>query len=131
MAEQRETNGATIASTKASSHKHVVAALGRIGSIKAKMGDDQGSLEAYLSLIKQVDEESPLASHIEKAKAHIKCATIFRKREKQEDRDTAVTHLRESLRMYKALHPPNHKDTIAISTTLKQWLAEDRAAAGK
>jgi len=122
----REVNGAVLASTKHSSHKHVVAALGRIGSIKVKLGDQEGALEAYMYLIDQVTDESPIASHIEKAKAHIKCATILRKRETKNDKESAVTHLKEALRMYKALYAPDHKDTVAISTTLKQWLAEDK-----
>ena len=69
--------------------------------------------------------------HIEKAKAHIKCATIFRKRGGAENHATAVSHLREALRMYKALYDPGHKDTTAIATTLKQWLAEDKAMGAK
>jgi hypothetical protein len=70
---------AKIREAKGSSHKHLVAALGRIGSIKMKRGDHD--LEAYLMLVDEVDDDSPLTSHIEKAKAHIKCATIFRKRD--------------------------------------------------
>jgi len=83
-------------------------------------------LEAYMMLIKEVEDDSPLTSHVEKAKAHIKCATIYRKRGGEENHDTAVTHLKEALRMYKALYDPKHKDTIAIATTLKQWQAEDK-----
>jgi tetratricopeptide (TPR) repeat protein len=132
MARIREMNGSRdTASTKGSSHKHLVAALGRIGSIKMKKGDHEGSLQAYLMLIKEVDDDSPLTSHVEKAKAHIKCATIFRKRGGEENHATAVTHLKEALRMYKALYDPGHKDTTAIATTLKQWQAEDKAAGVK
>ncbi|MEE4292273.1 MAG: hypothetical protein V2J13_11055, partial [Cycloclasticus sp.] len=122
----REINASVLASTKHSAHKHVVAALGRIGSIKVKLGDQEGALEAYMYLIDQVSDDSPIASHIEKAKAHIKCATLFRKRETAEDHETAVLHLKDALRMYKALYAADHKDTLAISTTLKQWLAEDK-----
>ena len=129
MARIREATGSREPSpTKGSSHKHLVAALGRIGSIKVKKGDHKGALEAYMMLIKEVDDDSPLTSHVEKAKAHIKCATIYRKRGGEENHATAVTHLREALRMYKALYDPKHKDTIAIATTLKQWLAEDKAS---
>jgi tetratricopeptide (TPR) repeat protein len=132
MARIREINGSREPSaTKGSSHKHMVAALGRIGSIKMKKGDHEGALEAYMMLIDEVGDESPLTSHVEKAKAHIKCATIFRKRGGDENHATAVTHLREALRMYKALYDPGHKDTTAIAATLKQWLAEDKAAASK
>lgn len=132
MARIREINGSREpSSTKGSSHKHLVAALGRIGSIKMKKGDHDGSLEAYMMLIEEVDDDSPLTSHVEKAKAHIKCATIFRKRGGDENHATAVTHLREALRMYKALYDPGHKDTTAIATTLKQWLAEDKAPSSK
>jgi tetratricopeptide (TPR) repeat protein len=132
MARIREMNGSREpSSTKSSSHKHLVAALGRIGSIKMKKCDNEGSLEAYMMLIDEVDDDSPLTSHVEKAKAHIKCATIYRKRGGEENHTTAATHLREALRMYKALYDPGHKDTAAIATTLKQWLAEDKAASSK
>lgn len=126
MEEIRERNGS--ATPIGSSHKHLVAALGRIGSLKMKLGDNEGALEAYLSLVEQVDDDSPLASHIEEAKAHIKCATIFRQRENPKDHETAVSHLREALRMYKALYGPDHKDSVAIATSLKQWLAEDKTS---
>ena len=128
MARIREATGSREPSpTKGSSHKHLIAALGRIGSIKVKKGDQTGALEAYMMLIKEVQDDSPLTSHVEKAKAHIKCATIYRKRGGEENHATAVTHLKEALRMYKALYDPKHKDTFAIATTLKQWLAEDKA----
>ena len=111
---------------KTSSHKHIVAALGRIGSLKLKMGDEEGALEAYLALIDQVNDDSPIASHTEKAKAHIKVATIFRSRgDEEEEKEQALAHLREALRMYKALYGAKHKDTVAIATSLKQWLSED------
>lgn len=126
MEKIREINGSVLTAAKHSSHKHVIAALGRIGSLKVKQGDQEGALEAYLYLIDQVDDDSPIASHIEKAKAHIKCATMFRKREGAENQETAVSHLKEAHRMYKALYAPGHKDTIAIQTTIKQWLAEDK-----
>jgi tetratricopeptide (TPR) repeat protein len=73
MARIREMNGSREpSSSKGSSHKHLVAALGRIGSIKMKKGDQDGSLEAYMMLIEEVNDDSPLTSHVEKAKAHIK-----------------------------------------------------------
>jgi len=122
--EIRERKGS--AAPAGSSHKHLIAALGRIGSLKMKLGDNDGALEAYQALIEQVDEESPLASHVEEAKAHIKCATIFRQREDPKHHETAVVHLKEALRMYKALYGSDHKDTVAISTSLKQWLVEDK-----
>ncbi|GKY97404.1 hypothetical protein MPSEU_000698900 [Mayamaea pseudoterrestris] len=113
-----------------SSHKHLVAALGRIGSLKLKLGDNDGALDAYEALIDEVDEDSPLASHVEQAKAHIKCATIYRGRDDAEMHEKAVKHLREALRMYKALYGQDHKDTVAIQTSLKQWLAEDKHGHG-
>ncbi|GAX11007.1 hypothetical protein FisN_2Lh536 [Fistulifera solaris] len=126
MEKIREINGSVLTAAKHSSHKHVIAALGRIGSLKIKLGDQEGALEAYLYLIDQVDDDSPIASHIEKAKAHIKCATMFRKREGAENQETAISHLKEAHRMYKALYASGHKDTVAIQTTIKQWLAEDK-----
>jgi tetratricopeptide (TPR) repeat protein len=126
MDEIRESDCVIDVTAKHSSHKHLVAALGRIGSLKLKLGDNEGALEAYLSLIEQVDEDSPIASYTEQAKAHIKCATIFRQRNGEKNRDESISHLKEALRMYKALYGNEHKDTTAISTSLKQWLAEDK-----
>lgn len=123
----REASGVIDESHKHASHKHLVAALGRIGSLKLKLGDDEGALEAYMSLLEVVDDDSPLTSHTEKAKANIKCATIFRQREGEENQEKSVAHLRDALRMYKALYGPDHKDTNAITTSLKTWLAEDKA----
>ncbi|CAB9499668.1 tetratricopeptide repeat domain [Seminavis robusta] len=113
-------------SGKSSSHKHMVAALGRIGSIKLKLGDEDGALDAYLHLLEEVSEDSPLPSHTEKAKAHIKCATIFRQKDDSDSRAKSVEHLREAFRMYKAIFGPGHKDTVAIKTSLDQWLAEEK-----
>ena len=124
MGRVREMRGILDQTHKASSHKHLIAALGRIGSLRLKQGDNEGALEAYMALITQVDEDSPVSSHHEKAKAHIKCATILRQRPGSENRDESIHHLKEALRMYKALYGADHKDTVAISTTLKQWLSE-------
>ena len=120
-------NGTLNTSTNYSSHKHLVAALGRIGSLKLKLGDSDGALEAYLSLIDHVNEDSPIASYTEEAKAHIKCATIYRQRPGEANKEESVVHLKEALRMYKALYGPDHKDTTAIATSLKQWLGEDKS----
>lgn len=121
-----EARGWIDASQKQSAHKHMMAALGRIGSLKLKLGDNDAALEAYMSLINTVEDDSPLASHVEKAKAHIKCATIFRQREGSESREQSVEHLTEAKRMYSALYGARHKDTVAIDSSLKQWLAEDK-----
>jgi tetratricopeptide (TPR) repeat protein len=104
--------------------KHLVAALGRIGSLKLKIGDSKGALAAYQSLLDEVDSESPNASQVEKAKAHIKCATIYRQEEGKESHIKAIAHLREAQDMYTNLFGPDHKDTLAIASSLRQWLAE-------
>jgi tetratricopeptide (TPR) repeat protein len=104
--------------------KHLVAALGRIGSLKLKIGDTKGALAAYQTLLDEVDSESPNASQVEKAKAHIKCATIHRQEEGKESHIKAIAHLREALDMYTNLFGPDHKDTLAIASSLRQWLAE-------
>jgi tetratricopeptide (TPR) repeat protein len=111
---------------KSSSHKHMVAALGRIGSIKLKLSDENGALDAYLRLLEEVNDDSPLASHTEKAIAHIKCATIYRQKEDADSRAKSIEHLREAFRMYKAIFGQDHKDTVAIKTSLDQWLAEEK-----
>jgi tetratricopeptide (TPR) repeat protein len=111
---------------KNTAHKHLVAALGRIGSLKLKIGDNEGALQAYMTLLQEVKEDSPSASQTEKAKAHIKCATIYRQHEGRESHSQSISHLREALDMYTAIFGPDHKDTAAIASSLRQWLAEDR-----
>jgi tetratricopeptide (TPR) repeat protein len=112
-------------SGKNTAHKHLVAALGRIGSLKLKIGDNAGALKAYTSLLEEVKEDSPSASQTEKAKAHIKCATIYRQRDNPESHEKSISHLREALQMYTSIFGPEHKDTTAIASSLQQWLAED------
>eukprot|EP00536_Pseudo-nitzschia_multiseries_P004508 jgi/Psemu1/188278/e_gw1.75.26.1 len=111
---------------KNTAHKHLVAALGRIGSLKLKIGDNSGALRAYTSLLEEVKDSSPSASQTEKAKAHIKCATIYRQKDGTNSHDLSVSHLKQALEMYKAIFGPDHKDTAAISSSLRQWLAEDQ-----
>jgi tetratricopeptide (TPR) repeat protein len=112
---------------KNTAHKHLVAALGRIGSLKLKIGDNNGALDAYMSLLREVNDDSPSTSQTEKAKAHIKCATIYRQQESGVDsHDQSIAHLREALSMYTAIFGPDHKDTSAIASSLRQWLSEDR-----
>jgi tetratricopeptide (TPR) repeat protein len=112
---------------KNTAHKHLVAALGRIGSLKLKIGDNNGALEAYMTLLQEVKEDSPSASQTEKAKAHIKCATIFRQQDGPDSHAHSISHLREALDMYTAIFGPDHKDAAAIASSLRQWLSEDRA----
>ena len=109
----------------ASTRRHLVSAIGRIGSLKLKQGDNDGALEAYASLLMAVEESSPVASRMEKAKAHVKCATIYRQRDNEKDNEHAIAHLREALEMYTELHGSNHKDTQAIASSLRQWQSKD------
>ena len=113
-------NTARINSTK----RHLVSAMGRIGSLKLKQGDHTGALKAYTGLLGLVDADSPLPSRTEKAKALVKCATIYRQRDTAEDNDLAISHLREALDMYTNIHGQNHKDTRAIEASLRQWQAQ-------
>lgn len=113
-------------SGKNTAHKHLIAALGRIGSLKLKVGDNGGALEAYMTLLREVKDDSPSASQTEKAKAYIKCATIYRQQDSQDSHFQSISHLREALNMYTAIFGPDHKDTTAIASSLKQWLAEDQ-----
>jgi len=116
-------------SDKMASHRrHLVSALGRIGSLKLKCGDNNGSLEAYAQLLKEVDNESPTSSQMEKAKAHIKCATIHRQGSSERDKRNAIKHLQEALTMYTYLYGENHRDTMAVSSSLRQWRAEEESA---
>jgi len=125
--EELELAGDDAGKNKNSSHmRHLVSALGRIGSLKLKQGDKNGALEAYASLFKEVDNnESPVASRLEKAKAHIKCATIYRQSGEREDNKHAIIHLREALNMYTDLYGTKHKDTVAVATSLQQWMEEE------
>lgn len=125
--EDLELSGDDAGKNKNSSHmRHLVSALGRIGSLKLKQGDKNGALEAYASLFKEVDSsESPVASRLEKAKAHIKCATIYRQSGEREDNKHAIIHLREALNMYTDLYGAKHKDTVAVATSLQQWMEEE------
>jgi tetratricopeptide (TPR) repeat protein len=111
---------------KNTAHKHLVAALGRIGSLKLKLGDKDGALEAYMTLLREVHDGSPASSQTEKAKAHIKCATIYRQQEGEEAHAQSISHLREALDMYTVIFGRDHKDTTAIASSLRQWLSEDR-----
>jgi tetratricopeptide (TPR) repeat protein len=111
---------------KNTAHKHLIAALGRIGSLKLKIGDNEGALRAYMTLLQEVKDDSPSASQTEKAKAHIKCATIYRQQDSPDSHAQSISHLREALNMYTTIFGPDHKDTSAISSSLRQWLAEDR-----
>jgi tetratricopeptide (TPR) repeat protein len=112
---------------KNTAHKHLVAALGRIGSLKLKIGDSSGALQAYTFLLDEVKVDSPSASQTEKAKAHIKCATIYRQQAGPDSHDLSVSHLQQALDMYTSIFGPKHKDTMAISSSLRQWLAEDQS----
>lgn len=101
--------------------RHLVSAMGRIGSMRMKLKDNAGALKAYLTLIKEVDKKSPTPSQMEKARAHVKCATIFRQTGTKENNALAVSHLSQALQMYTILHGVGHKDTKAIGSSLRQW----------
>ncbi|KAL7458434.1 hypothetical protein ACHAWC_010046 [Mediolabrus comicus] len=123
--EELELSGDDAGRNKNSSHmRHLVSALGRIGSLKLKQGAKDAALEAYAALFKEVDNDSPTASRLEKAKAHIKCATIYRQSGEREGNKHAILHLREAFNMYTELYGPKHKDTIAVATSLQQWVEE-------
>lgn len=126
--QELELAGDEAGKNKNSSHmRHLVSALGRIGSLKLKLGDKNGALEIYGSLFKEVDNtESPMASRLEKAKAHIKCATIYRQSGERDENQHAIIHLREAYNMYNDLYGKNHKDTVAVATSLQQWEEEQQ-----
>ncbi len=123
--EELELSGDDAGRNKNSSHmRHLVSALGRVGSLKLKQGAKDAALEAYAALFKEVDNYSPTASRLEKAKAHIKCATIYRQSGEREGNKHAILHLREAFNMYTELYGPKHKDTVAVATSLQQWVEE-------
>ena len=126
--EDLELAGDDAGRNKNSSHmRHLVSALGRIGSLKLKQGDRNGALEIYGILFKEVDDKSPTVSRLEKAKAHIKCATIYRQSGEKEDNKHAINHLREALNMFIDLYGKNNKDTVAVATSLQQWEEEQNS----
>ena len=126
--EDLELAGDDAGRNKNSSHmRHLVSALGRIGSLKLKQGDRNGALEIYVILFKEVDDKSPTVSRLEKAKAHIKCATIYRQSGEKEDNKHAINHLREALNMFIDLYGKNNKDTVAVATSLQQWEEEQNS----
>ena len=106
---------------QAAQKRHLISAISRIGSLRMKLKDNAGALEAYLMLIDEVDESSPEASQMEKAKAYVKCATIYRQLGSAENNANAILYLQKALKMYTALHGEEHKDTKAITSSLKQW----------
>merc|ERR1712070_273900 len=111
---QSEGGGSRLAAQK----RHLVSAMGRIGSMRMKLKNNAGALKAYLTLIKEVGKKSPAQSQMEKARAHVKCATIFRQTGTKENNALAISHLSQALQMYTILHGANHKDTKAIGSSL-------------
>merc|ERR1739844_826730 len=90
-----------------------------------KLKGNSAALLASMMLLKEVNKSSPLPSQTEKAKAHVKCATIYRQKGNADDNAHAVNHLKEALNMYTQLHGPNHKDSKAIASSLRQWQRMD------
>lgn len=110
--------------------RHLISAIGRIGSLKMKLRDNDGALSAYLTLLEEVTKSSPTPSQMEKAKAHVKCATIFRQMGSLEGNGSAVKHLKQAFHMYTHLHGSGHKDTKAIASSLRQWQRMDAEMGG-
>jgi hypothetical protein len=65
---------------------------------------------------------------LEKAKAHLKCATIYWQSDELENNEHAILHLRKALNMYQnsEIHGPKHTDTVAIATSLGQWMDKNQ-----
>jgi len=118
---EKDENESMNSNRVAAQKRHLVSAMGRIGSMRMKLKDNAGALKAYLTLIKEVDKKSPTPSQMEKARAHVKCATIFRQTGTKENNALAISHLSQALQMYTILHGVSHKDTKAIGSSLRQW----------
>lgn len=101
--------------------KHVISASMKLGSLKAKRGDDVGALQAYESIIQYVNVNVGAASvselTLDVGKAHIKCATI---RQTMDQQSLAIGHLREALKNYTIKYGVSHRDTQAIAGSLRQ-----------
>jgi tetratricopeptide (TPR) repeat protein len=121
--------------------KHIIASMGKIGSLKLKLNDKQGALKAYELVLKECGvnadltsstlSTSPTATKTEVAKAHIKCATI-RRALMQEDgyamrlthHNKSLEHLKAAFKLYTQLNGLAHRDTQAVAQSLRQWQHE-------
>lgn len=101
--------------------KHLLVAMGRIGSLKLKQGDNNGALQAYQEVLNELTETSPTFVQIEVARSHIKCAMIFRQ---ESSTKKAIDHLNSALKMYISLYGPTHRDTQALQASLRKWQQE-------
>jgi len=109
--------------------KHIVAAMSRIGSLKLKLRDNNGALEMFEGILKELkgENEKNSAINLEIARAHIKCATIYR--QARSSTRQAIVHLRAALKLYTQIYGPEHRDTRALSASLKQWQHDERSLA--
>jgi len=102
--------------------------MGKIGSLKFKLGDRLGALAAFEQVLKECEssDATSTASKAEASKAHIKCATICRSllNEGKSNQEASLNHLREALKLYTQLYGSTHRDTQALTTSLKQWEQE-------
>lgn len=109
--------------------KHIVAAMSRIGSLKLKLRDNNGALEMFEGILKELlgEKDKTTAMKLETARAHIKCATIYR--QARSSTRQAISHLREALKLYTHIYGPEHRDTKALSASLRQWQQDETSNA--
>lgn len=112
--------------------KHIIASMAKIGSLKIKLGDRLGALSAFEQVLKECEtfDTTSNATKTEAAKAHVKCATLRRSMmsEDRRNHEISMKHLREALKLYTQLYGSAHRDTHALSSSLKQWEQEGVAA---
>eukprot|EP00591_Stephanopyxis_turris_P007663 CAMPEP_0195515802 /NCGR_PEP_ID=MMETSP0794_2-20130614/6743_1 /TAXON_ID=515487 /ORGANISM="Stephanopyxis turris, Strain CCMP 815" /LENGTH=872 /DNA_ID=CAMNT_0040644285 /DNA_START=123 /DNA_END=2741 /DNA_ORIENTATION=+ len=108
--------------------RHIITSIGKIGSLKLKQGDRLAALHAFEKVLKEydADESSSTSVMLEAAKARIKCATIRRMLpdDREQNHEESVNHLKEALKMYSQLYGEKHRDTKAVSSSLRQWQQE-------
>ena len=121
--------------------KHIIASMGKIGSLKLKLNDKKGALKAYELVLKECGvnadltsstlSSAPTATKTEVAKAHIKCATIRRallqeesSSHRLEHHEMSLNHLKAAFKLYTQLNGLAHRDTQAVAQSLRQWQHE-------
>ena len=98
-------------------------ALYKLGSIHTRRKDSINALDCYETIIRSsamynFEDKSIKKEFLGKtAKAHIKAATI---RQELDQREQAISHMCEALKIYTVKHGVSHRDTKAVFNLLRQ-----------
>jgi len=115
--------GSNNAAEKDGKSKHLISAIGKIGSLKLKQNDRQGAMAAFERVLEEASGFTSSSILKEKAKAHIKCATIIRQIPENQtvNQHLSVQHLQDALQLYTKLYGSSHRDTQTVASSLRQW----------